>query len=111
MHRWLGILLLVIGLVGGWWLGRPQSPAVVEEVSAEQAWRHFHAEAALAQVCRDDVGPHPAWVALAFALSTFTLLTLASPNPQLVWRVALGLPPVSRNKLHLRKAAVMASTS
>ncbi len=111
MHRWLGILLLVIGLLGGCWLGRPQSPAVVEEVSAEQAWRHFHAEAALAQVCRDDVGPHPAWVALAFALSTFTLLTLASPNPQLVWRVALGLPPLTRNKLQRRKAAVMASTS
>ena len=111
MPRSLGILLLLLGLIGGWWFGRPQSPAVVEEVSAEQAWRHFHAEAALAQVCRDDVGPHPAWIALAFTLSTFTLLTWASPNPQLVWRVAFGLPPVSRNKFQRRNAAVMASTS
>lgn len=90
MHRYLGLLLFVAGVAGGWWIARPPATAV-EEVSAQQAWRHFKAETARGHVCEGDIAPHPAWVALALATAALTLLTVTSHHPRQAWQIALGI--------------------
>lgn len=91
MYKYLGLFLFAFGALGGWWLAKPPRPETAAQVSASEAWHHFRAEAARANTCEGDIAPHPAWVALALALSSLLLLTVTSHHPWHAWKIALGL--------------------
>ena len=80
MHRFAGLLFILLGIVGGWRLGKPPATSAVEEVSAAQAWEHYRAETAAARQCKDDIPPHPVWVALALGAASIGVLLAGSTN-------------------------------
>jgi hypothetical protein len=71
MQRYLGLVLIAVGLVGGWWLGRPPAQEPVVELPPAAAWRYYQDELARAQQFQHDIPPHPAWVALILATASF----------------------------------------
>lgn len=81
MQRYYGLILIAIGIVGGWRLGASPEPAPIEEVSPETAWQLYREQAALARRCDGDIPPHPAAIALLLGAAATVLLAAASPEP------------------------------
>src|SRR5262245_23155821 len=80
MHRYLGLVFILTGVVGGWWLGKPPEPATSTEPSPAAAWRYYRAQQAAAKVMKHDIEPHPLWVASTLAAASFGVLVAASSN-------------------------------
>lgn len=92
MHRFAGLLFILLGIVGGWRLGQPPESPAVEEVSAAQAWEHYRAEAAAARQCKHDIPPHPIWVAFALGtVSTGVLLAASSDRRRVLAEAFLNV--------------------
>jgi hypothetical protein len=71
MHRFFGLVLIVVGFVGGWLAGRPPAQEPIPELPPGAAWRQYRAEFEAAQQFQYDIPLHPAWVALMVATASF----------------------------------------
>jgi hypothetical protein len=91
MHRFLGLAFVLLGIVGGWWIGKPAEPQAVAELSPAAAWRHYRAEMQAAKQLKHDIEPHPAWVAGAIAATALVVLVAASSNRRQALAAAVWL--------------------
>lgn len=88
MNRFSGLVLILIGMIGGWYVGRPPAPAAVEFVPPAVAWRHYLAEVELAKRCDGDIGPHPLLITALLGGAATWLLAAASRRPARTLAVA-----------------------
>jgi hypothetical protein len=90
MHRFLGLVFVSIGIVGGWLLGQPPQPDP-HELPPAAAWRHYRAEQIAAQQFKHDIAPHPATVAIVLAAASFGVLLAAASEPRRALAAAVWL--------------------
>ena len=77
MHRYLGLVLVLVGLVGGLLIGRPPAQEPLPELAPAAAWRHYRSELEAARRFQYDLPLHPAWVALMVATASFGTMLVA----------------------------------
>jgi hypothetical protein len=91
MHRFLGLAFVLLGVVGGWWLGKPAESQTRPEPSPAAAWRYYRDQIRAAREFKHDIEPHPAWVAFAVAAASFGILTAAASDRRQALAAAVWL--------------------
>jgi len=91
MHRFLGLALVLGGMVGGWLLGEPTTSEPVAELTPAASWKLYRAELLAAQQFKHDIPPHPAMVALMLATACMGVMLVAAQEPRRAMAVAIGL--------------------